>query len=484
MKKIYSVLLLLSAITVNVFAQQLPFSNQYSFNSFTLSSLYAGLNGKSDVSASYCHELVGISGSPIVKTIALNTTAGKSQGLGLNIIADQTGVFRNSYAIGNYVYHLPISKDAIVSFGMNAGLYNNFIDITNIEATTSTAILQSQRGQTFFAGAGLLATIKNFNIGIELPSLYTSKATSYRSRAINEYILRNNFQAHISYVYALTDKVRLNPIFVMKQTINTPIVYVASTLIRYKEKVSMLIGYRNSNTVQIGIGYRLHENVVINYVYGLGFSGIAAESKGMHEVGIAIAFGKHKENLAAANNEINDSIVLINRMMLQKIDSLQSKTVKLSHDIDSLKNNLPIQSTKNDEAIITLNTAIDALKGQLQNLTEKKTEIKNTVIPQSTITSKSIDTLKTVNETAKGQTVKPLKKGYYIIVQSSALKDRLIEDVQLWKSKGYKAVLTKNAKGKMYYIAIAHYTNRVDANSAIRQLQKKTALPMWLYKQE
>src|ERR1035437_851295 len=146
MRKIYYILFILVVCTTDGIAQQLPFSNQYSFNTFTLSPLYAGMNGRSDVSASYCQELVGISGSPIDKTIALNTAIGKNQGLGINLIADQTGVFRNNVSIANYVYHLPVSSESSISFGMNAGMFNNYIDVSSIDATTATGVLQAQRG--------------------------------------------------------------------------------------------------------------------------------------------------------------------------------------------------------------------------------------------------------------------------------------------------------------------------------------------------
>src|ERR1041384_7503248 len=127
----------LLGVSFQVKAQYEPQFTQYLNNEQFINPAYVGSRGCPAATLLYRDQWVGIEGAPRTATFGVHAPFMYNKiGLGLCIMNDRIGVTNQTGIFTNYAYHLPVSENATLSFGLQGGFIDvkeDLLDLTTIE---------------------------------------------------------------------------------------------------------------------------------------------------------------------------------------------------------------------------------------------------------------------------------------------------------------------------------------------------------------
>lgn len=306
MKKILlsSLTILLLGPGTGLFAQQIQYNNQYLINRFSLSPAYAGSSGYFEGFANYRKSWVGVTGSPEIRGLNVNTAIMGNMGVGGVIHSEQTGIFRNTSVSLSYAYHLKVNDAHTVSFGLSAGALDNRIDLSGSKSLNSNDPLitsnQNVRTMVFNANFGVLYRFKGLQVGVALPQLVPSKA---KNDAGTLYTLKMHNLVNLSYRYDINKDWQVEPVVVLRKTAATDLFYEAAAIGKYKEMVFAGLTYRKGSSMALTVGGELYDRITGSYSYEFAGGGMMAQSSGSHEITLGYLIGKNKNAVAPSDSK-------------------------------------------------------------------------------------------------------------------------------------------------------------------------------------
>lgn len=288
MKRLTAIAFLI--LSLDVWAQQLPLSGQYVINPAFLSPAFNGHNTNYEAFLGYQRSWLGVQGAPELKLFTLNGPIGESMGLGGAVIDDQVGIFRSLQMQVSYAYHLQVQDHSTLSFGAQAGMIDQQIRVT--QSTTydpALALVQGNQKKHFNLGVGINYRWKHLDAGIVLPYLLEN-ATTVGDTSQSAYVQARHYRMYARYLIDLTPDIALTPVAVLSSTLNSTH-FDANVLVNYKDFAWLGLGYNSGNTFNLHVGGLPLAWLSMQYSFGVGGSGILAESAGSHEFTLGILIG-------------------------------------------------------------------------------------------------------------------------------------------------------------------------------------------------
>lgn len=324
-------------------AQQLPFNNQYQINKFSISPAYAGYNGNIETFAGYRRDWVGVPGAPVKAMMDINVPYDrKDVGFGLSLSNQETGNFEYFSALFSFAYHLEISRYSSLSFGIGAEFYRNQLDFSSVQSEPEIvdpflANNQSLFGTTFDATIGVMFNANNFNAGLTVPRAIGMKV-NYQKDIENQYSLSRHFRLFASYPIELSRDLELEPFGIVRMTMNSPLMFEASALLNYKERIWATLTYRKMTSFGLGVGGALNETLVMNYSYEFAVgNAILSHSSGTHEISIGylIKDGKERKPTIFPKQKKKQESGGVDKKIIKKLkEDLEEEINKSSNDLD------------------------------------------------------------------------------------------------------------------------------------------------------
>ena len=271
-------------------AQQLPISNQYLINPYSLSPSFAGLTNSPELFADFRRDWSGILGSPKTSYVSFFAPVNERVWLGGSIINDQTDIISNISANFSYTYHLTAWEEHNFSFSLWGSIYHSVIDLTNVIVIDPndpvSAGKQKLVGTSLNAGTSIMYSYKNLYAGIVIPTLI-SRHTIIDKDDNNRFLVRErSLIFHISSVLDLDNYWYFEPYFVYRSTKCSPSVYDIAFLIRNDEKYWFGALLRKGGVIGLNFGLTIAESLILNYSYETSAKGMLSESNGTHEFSI------------------------------------------------------------------------------------------------------------------------------------------------------------------------------------------------------
>lgn len=267
-------------------AQQLPLSNQFTVNKFSLSPAYAGAGGDFEIFGTYRNEWADVPGAPETKTISANGMIGKNMGLGGSVSSFKAGVFENISASASYAYHLKLGVGQHLSFGLGAGLLESRVNIAGNAGQTNDPVAVNNmdvNALVMDASFGILYRMKDLHAGIALPRLLSSKIKNDAGQAVYSLVMQQAF--NIGYRYSINNDWAIDPVAKVSLVKNAPVFYDVAVPVIYKRMVWLSPIYKKTD-IAIGIGGIPYSNLIAQYSYEFSSKGIMGESGGTHEITI------------------------------------------------------------------------------------------------------------------------------------------------------------------------------------------------------
>lgn len=304
MKKIFCFLFLYIIAILAAIAQQDP---QFSFNretQLTVNPGFAGNSGSMDGLILNRYQWVGIEGAP--KTLVFSVGAasklfGSDGGIGLNVISDELGFFKNISVSFDYAYRKKLGIGDL-GIGASVGFYNMAIK-------PEWYIPESEYHQTVGADYGIpqkdaseLALDLGFGVFLKSNKYFCGASVTH----INEASIILGEQARMSLIrhYYLSGGYNIalsDPLFEVQPAIyfkTDMTAYQADFTVDlvYKKRLRGGLNYRINDAIGVLFGFELNNGLRIGYAYDIMTSALASYGNGSHELYLSysIDLGKNR----------------------------------------------------------------------------------------------------------------------------------------------------------------------------------------------
>jgi type IX secretion system PorP/SprF family membrane protein len=272
-------------------AQLNPFQAMYYENRYINNPAMAGLDKGLNIDLGYLKQWDAFPGTPVMQLITVEYQPTDKVGLGLNIVDNQEGIFRQTRAMATYAYHIPLGdQDQKLNFGLSAGVNDPRLNTAAINGDLSDSELQQYEQQTaYFDGdLGLSYTSNNFFAEAVLPNLGVNVFNRTGQR---QDVDQTVFFIASSYKIAFDNTVgdlSLEPLAAYRQIKGYTNIFDAGLNFRMNDYHFALQAIYHSND-SFGFGVAFDQpTYVINFAYDLTSGPISSYTSGTFELGIKL----------------------------------------------------------------------------------------------------------------------------------------------------------------------------------------------------
>jgi type IX secretion system PorP/SprF family membrane protein len=279
-----------------LYAQQLPLTESYFVDRYSLSSAYAGNSENKSLFVNYRRDWSGVSAGPRTFRLSYHDELGLNAGLGGKIILDQIGIFKNFFAMGSYSYRLKTAEGQFLVFGLSAGIHQNWIDFSeyyndpDFDSDPSMINRDVKSNMMFASDFSLFYSYKNqLQFGLLFSNISHSD-TKY-AEVKTTYNPLVHYQLHASYAIPVDGAWRITPLAIYRGGKNLDGQFEMAAQVKYNDRLWASLAHRGKNVFSAGFGLNISKGVLLNYNYNF-FTGVSVSKFQNHELTIGLNFGE------------------------------------------------------------------------------------------------------------------------------------------------------------------------------------------------
>lgn len=273
----------ISALSLNVFAQQDPQYSMHLLNGMSVHPGYAGSLGGISANVLYRNQWSGMEGAP--KTISANAQMRyfKDQlGTGIQFFNDKIGLFNRASVSVAQAYHLRLDP-LTVSFGLQTSYQQfsgNLADANPVEIG-DPSFLGNVSKSIFNFGAGVYAYSNKFWFGASMPYFLKSK-WSDGIGTIDPFLANHWF---VSGGGVLDVSIfQIKPSMMIKKSSAAPVAFETGCSVYAFSKFGLGVNYRIKDALMFIGEFQINDNFRLAYGYEHTTSGLRSFNNGTHEI--------------------------------------------------------------------------------------------------------------------------------------------------------------------------------------------------------
>lgn len=293
------------SIPLSVSGQLTPVTNQYVLNPLTINPAYAGSRGVMNIAAFYRKQWVGIPGTPLTMSLALDAPFSEDRiGLGLIIVNDRIGVTKETQFNTNYAYKISMGA-GILSLGLGAGILATntaWSDLVVLDPGDEYYLIDSRIFVVPNFSFGAYYSNMNYFAGFSIPKLLGYKFDFDR----NKYAIKNNLKDsyylfNTGYMFDLGPRVKFLPSTLVAFSPGDKLLYDVNAHLRLYERFWTGISYRNDRSVAGMFQFQISDQLKFAYTYDFDFNKLRTFSSGSHEIMLRYEFRYKVEAISPLN---------------------------------------------------------------------------------------------------------------------------------------------------------------------------------------
>ncbi len=273
----------ISALSLNVFAQQDPQYSMHLLNGMSVHPGYAGSLGGISANVLYRNQWSGMDGAP--KTISANAQMRyfKDQlGTGIQFFNDKIGLFNRASVSVAQAYHLRLDP-LTVSFGLQTSYQQfsgNLSEATPVDVTDPSFATNISKS-IFNFGAGVYAYSDKFWFGASMPYFLKSK-WSDGVGTIDPFLANHWF---VSGGGVLDVSIfQIKPSMMIKKSSAAPVAFETGCSVYAFSKFGLGVNYRIKDALMFIGEFQINDNFRLAYGYEQTTSGLRSFNNGTHEI--------------------------------------------------------------------------------------------------------------------------------------------------------------------------------------------------------
>lgn len=270
------------------YSQEHPLYSQYMFNGLVINPAYTGSQESLVMTATSRAQWTGLNGAPNTQVASVHSPIKLSRSaVGGVFIHDEIAVTNQYGFYGTYAYRIPVSENAKISVGAQAGVsyYRSNLDdlfIVTPGGTPDPAFSQTETRYLPILGLGVYYYSKRTYVGLAVPQVIDNRWDNQdavsKSRQVRHFLLS------AGHVFDLGPNLKLKP--------NTLLKWVEGKEFQFDLNANLLIheflwvgaSYRMNDSVDGLVQWNITPQLSLGYSYGYPTSDIATTQYGTHEI--------------------------------------------------------------------------------------------------------------------------------------------------------------------------------------------------------
>ncbi|MFI5149508.1 MAG: type IX secretion system membrane protein PorP/SprF [Bacteroidia bacterium] len=298
MKRLLPFLFALVASAAN--AQQLPHFSQYMLNDYAENPAVGGKNPYFEAVSINRYQWIGITDAPRTYQLAIDGPLKNPHfGVGGQLFTDVVGPTRRTGCYLSYAYHLNLTEDIKLSFGLQGGILQYTVDGSKIQLADMTDNVLSSGLQTVVMpefGAGVyLYNKKKWYVGFSVPEMVPTKLRFFDYMNNTTSVIAQHFVFMGGYTFPLGNVFSLQPTTIVRYVAPAPVQFDLGLRLIYRDKIWVGAAFRNLDAIISMLGYTYRENLTVGYAYDYSITNIQNYSSGSHELFLSIRFAAPKQ---------------------------------------------------------------------------------------------------------------------------------------------------------------------------------------------
>ncbi|MFN0215985.1 MAG: type IX secretion system membrane protein PorP/SprF [Saprospiraceae bacterium] len=281
-------------------AQQVSQYSLYALNPFAHNPAYAGLENTLVATGVYRQQWSGLSGAPATQHVNAHLPVyALSSGVGLRIENDVIGAHSTTMGIMSYSYQIDLRRNALLSFGLSAGLLQYKLDGTKLRAPEGTYVEPnfshnelvlpegkvSASSPVFEAGAFLQS--KKWELGVSAQPVFATKLKDKGNGGFGLQPVQHYF-LYSAYTFRFGENLSLKPSGLVKSDLKETQIEI-SAMARWRENtfagVSMRgFGKTTTDAAVLFVGFKLNDKTSLAFAYDIPLSALNAANRGSQEL--------------------------------------------------------------------------------------------------------------------------------------------------------------------------------------------------------
>ncbi|MES2778581.1 MAG: type IX secretion system membrane protein PorP/SprF [Bacteroidota bacterium] len=298
MKKLILVLSLFGGMA-SLKAQQDAQYSQFFLNRLTYNPAYAGSEDKICAMGLYRSQWLGFGNdksgySPTTFLANIHAPLGPKFGVGLNITRDQLGHENSVNPMLSLAYRYHFKNESVLAIGAGAGVMQ--------KSLAGSKLNPLDPGDIFIPQTDISGYAADVNLGLyyTMPSLwrfnnfYSGISASHLTQGTVEYGgIKSPMKMHYYFMtgasYDLTPSLALEPNLLIKSDLAKTTADI-NAMVMFNNKIRGGLSYRTGDAVIVLVGYKFTETLQLGYSYDVTTSNIISYSSGSHEIVLKYCF--------------------------------------------------------------------------------------------------------------------------------------------------------------------------------------------------
>ncbi|MCC5918670.1 MAG: PorP/SprF family type IX secretion system membrane protein [Cryomorphaceae bacterium] len=462
MKKIIiSTIAIFSGVFSGLNAQQIPLYSNYFFTPYIYNPAQSGTSGATEVSAMYRQQWSALQGSPQTAAIALNGNIG-SDNVGYSVYGfnDEAGVIQNYGFYGAYAYHLQLSENNFLSFGLAGGFLNSGLNRTAIRTIdpSDPNLAGDFRGRGIFdINTGLNLRIDKFQIGVAVPQLLGSPVRFLNQPDDqNQFRTVRHFMFNTQYDFEIqSDRAVLSPMVMVRAVPNAPIMVDAGALLNLKGLGFVGAMYRSDYAVTGNLGFHINDQLTVGYAYDFSINDYSSNLGTSQEIMLTWRFGSNSKV-----DRLENEVKRMRQMDRRRGDDME-KTIeeKMEEIRDQLKRDYEKAKEEAEGDADAIREAAQRRAAEQQRQQQQQSQQGQ----QGQTKTTGSDDLSGGTTASK---VKAGDKGFYVTAGVFGSEANANRRVSALKDKGFDAGVFHDPGNNMYYVFLYKFSSYKEANKA------------------
>ncbi len=279
---------LATALSVN--AQQDALYSQYMFDKMLMNPACAGSSKWMVGSLKNRMQYVKLEGAPTTNVFTFQAPVQvKKIGLGVKVVRDKIAVTNNLAATAFFSYHLGFGKGKL-SFGLEGGLLNNsynYEGLHKVDLDDPALLLSAESYMHPDVSTGVYYQSASYYVGASANHLFSLKKSISSVGDAQAYPKNRSFYGMGGYILELSDKMFLEPGFLVKYAMNAPLQVDLNLSFIWLDLFTAGASFRTGDAVVSYVKIDISKNFKLLYSYDFTISQLAKYSNGSHEIGIS-----------------------------------------------------------------------------------------------------------------------------------------------------------------------------------------------------
>lgn len=267
--------------------QQDPLYAQYLLNPVILNPAYAGFTYSLSMNAGYRKQWAGFDGSPATFYASAHSSFVNNRvGLGLIVQQDRIGSQKTNSIQGLYSYHLQLSGDRRISFGLQGGILAYTQDYSELTIDRNDpGFLQNVNVLNPTAGAGIIYSSAKLYAGLSVPRLFKNTV-----RIDNETLTYYNQHAYLMLAYnsTLSYNMKLKPFLMARAAPGSSFSVDAGVVLSANNAYSAGLFTRNLHTYGLIASVDLGNHLRFGYVFEIPVNVTSFSTGTTHELTLSM----------------------------------------------------------------------------------------------------------------------------------------------------------------------------------------------------